>query len=318
MVPRRCRTRSGARTRRDTRKSTCRSALNPVQGMPFSWTLNPYRGCTHACHYCFARRYQTQYELGSGDEFSSVILVKTNIADVLTRELDSPSWTAGTGRARHRYRSVSADRRSLQADAAVLDALAAARTPVGLVTKGPMVVRDRDVLLDGTTRAGCTVYISVPSSRRGGLAGARARHGASAAATARRARAPRRRNQRRRADGADGARLHRLSRSSSKRTVKAIADHGAAFIGANVLYLKDGTSDHFMGFLRGSSRTWWTATGDCTPASTRRRPTCATCRRWCRPCKPATACSGARAARQVPLDERPTAQPVQTDFSWDR
>ena len=43
---------------------TCRSALNPVKGMPFNWTLNPYRGCTHACHYCFARRYQTQFELG--------------------------------------------------------------------------------------------------------------------------------------------------------------------------------------------------------------------------------------------------------------
>ena len=47
---------------------TCRSALNPVQGMPFNWTLNPYRGCTHGCHYCFARRYQTQFELGPGDE----------------------------------------------------------------------------------------------------------------------------------------------------------------------------------------------------------------------------------------------------------
>ena len=46
---------------------TCRSALNPVKGMPFNWTLNPYRGCTHACHYCFARRYQTQFELGPGD-----------------------------------------------------------------------------------------------------------------------------------------------------------------------------------------------------------------------------------------------------------
>ena len=45
---------------------TCRSALNPVKGMPFNWTLNPYRGCTHGCHYCFARRYQTQFELGPG------------------------------------------------------------------------------------------------------------------------------------------------------------------------------------------------------------------------------------------------------------
>src|SRR5215210_8099907 len=71
---------------------TCRSALNPVKGMPFNWTLNPYRGCTHACHYCFARRYQTQFELGPGDHFSSVIFVKTNIVEVLRRELDKPAW----------------------------------------------------------------------------------------------------------------------------------------------------------------------------------------------------------------------------------
>src|SRR6187401_3678324 len=72
---------------------SCRSALNPVKGMPFNWTLNPYRGCTHACHYCFARRYQTQFELGPGDEFSSVIFVKTNLVEVLRRELDEPTWT---------------------------------------------------------------------------------------------------------------------------------------------------------------------------------------------------------------------------------
>lgn len=55
---------------------TCRSALNPVKGMPFNWTLNPYRGCTHGCHYCFARRYHVQFELDSSDAFSSIILVK--------------------------------------------------------------------------------------------------------------------------------------------------------------------------------------------------------------------------------------------------
>src|ERR671911_203171 len=71
---------------------TCRSALNRVQGMPFNWTLNPYRGCTHGCHYCFARRYQTQFELGPDDHFSTVILVKINLVAVLRRELDKPSW----------------------------------------------------------------------------------------------------------------------------------------------------------------------------------------------------------------------------------
>src|SRR6478736_3981880 len=71
---------------------TCRSALNRVKGMPFEWTLNPYRGCTHACHYCFARRYHSQFELDSDDQFASVILVKANFVSVLARELDHPSW----------------------------------------------------------------------------------------------------------------------------------------------------------------------------------------------------------------------------------
>src|SRR5215207_6820575 len=55
---------------------TCRSALNPVKGMPFNWTLNAYRGCTHGCHYCFARRYHVQFEMNTDDDFASVILVK--------------------------------------------------------------------------------------------------------------------------------------------------------------------------------------------------------------------------------------------------
>ena len=55
--------------------------------MPFKWTLNPYRGCTHGCHYCFTRRYQDQLEMGAGDDFSSVILVKVNFPKVLRREL---------------------------------------------------------------------------------------------------------------------------------------------------------------------------------------------------------------------------------------
>src|SRR5262249_43211749 len=69
-----------------------RSALNRVEGMPFRWTLTPYRGCTHGCHYCFARRYHTQFEMNADDEFASVILVKYNIVQALERELDRPSW----------------------------------------------------------------------------------------------------------------------------------------------------------------------------------------------------------------------------------
>ena len=136
---------------------TCRSALNPVKGMPFGWTLNPYRGCTHGCHYCFARRYHTQFELGSGDEFSSVILVKKNFVDVLRRELDRPSWKrqqVAFGTATDVYQPIEGHYKITRRS---LEALALARTPVGLITKGPMVVRDKDVLLEVARRSSCTV-----------------------------------------------------------------------------------------------------------------------------------------------------------------
>src|SRR5262245_48000630 len=142
---------------------TCRSALNRVQGMPFNWTLNPYRGCTHGCHYCFARRYHVQFEMNAGDEFASVILVKHNLVEVLVRELDRPTWTrelVALGTATDPYQPIEGryklTRRSIEA-------LARGRTPVGLVTKGPMVVRDADVLLDLTRAAGCMVHMSVPT-----------------------------------------------------------------------------------------------------------------------------------------------------------
>ena len=140
----------------------CRSALNRVHGMPFNWTLNPYRGCTHACHYCFARRYQTQFELDSDDQFASLIFVKINFVDVLRKELDHPKWTretAALGTATDPYQPIEGhykiSRRTLQA-------LVDGRTPVGIVTKGPMIVRDIDVLQELTKVASATICVSVP------------------------------------------------------------------------------------------------------------------------------------------------------------
>src|SRR5690349_12056079 len=142
---------------------TCRSALNRVEGMPFNWTLNPYRGCTHGCHYCFARRYQTQFELGPDDEFSSLIFVKVNFAEVLRQELDKPSWTrdlVALGTATDPYQPIEGHYKLTRRS---IEALIAARTPVGIVTKGPMVVRDRDLLAELSTVADCTVCLSVPT-----------------------------------------------------------------------------------------------------------------------------------------------------------
>ncbi len=227
---------------------TCRSALNSVKGMPFHWTLNPYRGCTHGCHYCFARRYQTQFDLGPGDEFSSVILVKTNLVDVLKRELDHQSWTreqVAVGTATDPYQPIEGHYKLTRGS---LRALAAARTPVGLVTKGPMVVRDADILADMTARGRCTVYMSVPTVDEEAWSSLEP----GTAHPLQRLRAVRRL----RDAGVNVGVLMApivpgfMSRPEQlEATVKAVADHGAQFAGANLMYLKGGTRDHFLGFI---------------------------------------------------------------------
>jgi DNA repair photolyase len=227
---------------------TCRSALNRVQGMPFNWTLNPYRGCTHGCHYCFARRYQTQFELGPGDDFSSLIFVKVNFADVLRRELDRPSWTrerVALGTATDPYQPIEGHYKLTRR---VLEALIAGRTPVGIVTKGPMVVRDRELLAELSRVAGCTVCVSVPTVDEDAW---RALEPGTAH--------PLQRLRAVRALRAAGVKAGVLMMpvvpgfttqpSKIDATIKAIADHDAAFVSANVMYLKGGTKDHFMGFL---------------------------------------------------------------------
>jgi DNA repair photolyase len=228
---------------------TCRSALNAVKGMPFNWTLNPYRGCTHGCHYCFARRYQTQFELGPGDEFSSIIFVKTNFADVLRRELDRPTWKrelAALGTATDPYQPIEGHYKLTRRS---LEALLAARTPVGIVTKGPMVVRDAELLAELGRTVGCTVYMSVPTVDEEAWAALEP----GTAHPLQRLRAVRTLRE----AGANAGVLmapvvpgFTTDRRRLEATVKAVAEHGAAFMGANLLYLKGGTKDHFMGFLR--------------------------------------------------------------------
>jgi DNA repair photolyase len=227
---------------------TCRSALNSVKGMPFNWTLNPYRGCTHGCHYCFARRYQTQFELGPGDEFSSVIFVKVNFVDVLRKELDRPSWErplVALGTATDPYQPIEGHYKLTRGS---LLALRAARTPVGLVTKGPMVVRDADVLADIGGSAGATVYVSVPTVDEDAWAALEP----GTAPPAQRLRAVRQL----RDAGVDAGVLmspvvpgFTTQPARLAATVQAVADSGAAFLGFNVMYLKGGTRDHFFAFL---------------------------------------------------------------------
>jgi DNA repair photolyase len=226
----------------------CRSALNPVSGMPFRWTLNPYRGCTHGCHYCFARRYHVQFEMNSDDEFASVILVKRNVVEVLRAELDRPAWkreVVAFGTATDPYQPIEGHYRLTRGCLAVL---ATGRTPIGLITKGPMILRDRDVLLDVTRAAGATVCMSVPTVDEEAW---RVLEPGTAHPL------QRLRAVRALVDAGVNAGVlmapivpgFSSSRSKLERTVKAIADHGARFVGCNVMYLQDGTRSHFMTFL---------------------------------------------------------------------
>ncbi|MGZ4641492.1 MAG: Rv2578c family radical SAM protein [Blastococcus sp.] len=127
----------------------CRSALNRVpaeSAMPFAWTINPFRGCAHACVYCFARRTHEWLELDSGNDFNNQIVVKTNLVEVLRRELARPSWTRehvalGTNtdpyqRAEGRYELMPG----------IISALAGSGTPLSILTKGTLARRDIPLL----------------------------------------------------------------------------------------------------------------------------------------------------------------------------
>ena len=225
-----------------------RSALARTVGMPFNWALNPYRGCTHACEYCYARKYQRHLELGAGDDFSSMILVKVNLPEMLRRDLTRASWTRETvavGTATDPYQPIEGHYRLTRRS---LEILAATATPASIVTKGPMVVRDIDVLQEVARRSECHVYVSLPSVDE--EAWARLEPGT--APPAQRLRAVR---QLRDAGIEAGILMMPLvpgittSRSGVERTLRAIADAGATFVGTCVARLDPGVREHFFAFL---------------------------------------------------------------------
>jgi DNA repair photolyase len=216
--------------------------------MPFRWALNPYRGCTHACEYCYARKYQRHLELGAGDDFSSLILVKRNLPKLLARELGRSGWASedvAVGTATDAYQPIEGHYRLTRQ---CLEVLSRARTPFSIVTKGPLVVRDVDVLQDATRGAGCRVFFSVPSVDE------------SAWTMLEPGTAPPR--QRLRAvrelcrSGVDvGVLMMPLvpgistSRSAIERTVAAIVETGSRVVGADVTRLDPVVREHFFGFL---------------------------------------------------------------------
>lgn len=139
----------------------CKSALNRVSGMPFRWSLNPYRGCVHGCHYCYARATHPYLGLNADDDFETKIIVKSNMPEVLRRELARPSWTGervAIGTATDAYQPCEGRYRLTRR---ILEALRDYQTAASIVTKSTLIVRDLDLLREMAQTAGITVYFTI-------------------------------------------------------------------------------------------------------------------------------------------------------------
>jgi DNA repair photolyase len=145
------------------REEPCRSALNRVRGMLFEWSLNPYMGCVHRCTFCYVRAFEARADRPADDGYGRSIRVKTNVAQVLRRELARPSWQrerVTIGAATDPYQPAEGRYRLTRA---CIVELAAAATPFSLITRGPLVWRDIDVLRDASRRVEVSVNVSVPT-----------------------------------------------------------------------------------------------------------------------------------------------------------
>lgn len=175
----------------------CKSALTRVHGMPFKWSLNPYSGCAHGCHYCYARAHYslhagrqrrprppeqprlcgcnrpecpscsawaddvTAEHRGGARDFETRIFVKSNFVEVLRHELGRPSWRGeqvAVGTATDAYQPAEGRFRLTRR---VLETLRDARNPLGMVTKSPLVVRDVDVLAGLARQAPVRVFFTI-------------------------------------------------------------------------------------------------------------------------------------------------------------
>ena len=131
--------------------------------MGFKWSLNPYMGCAHRCTFCFVRAFERLADRPSDARYGTSIRVKSNLVEVLTRELARRSWhreKVVVGTATDPYQPAEGHFRLTRR---AIEALGEARTPLGLITRGPMIVRDVDVLAAASVRAEVGVTFSIPT-----------------------------------------------------------------------------------------------------------------------------------------------------------
>jgi DNA repair photolyase len=234
------------------REEPCRSALNRVKGMMFGWSLNPYMGCAHQCTFCYVRAFEKRADRPADDRYGTSIRVKTNVVEVLRRELARRSWKGdmvAIGAATDPYQPAEGRYRLTRG---CLEVFAEAANPFSIITRSPMIVRDIDVLVEAARRADVSVTFSVPTldDRIWRL-------------TEPNTPPPRQRLRALRALRDAGIEagvgmapiLPGLSDNPELMAdvVKAARDAGATSIWTNVLYLRPGTREHFMAYL---ARDW--------------------------------------------------------------
>jgi DNA repair photolyase len=234
------------------REEPCKSALNRVTGMPFGWSLNPYMGCAHRCTFCYVRAFELRADRPSDERYGTSIRVKTNVAEVLRCELARPSWAGehvAIGAATDPYQPAEGRYRLTRA---CIEALRDAAQDFSIITRGPLIVRDAELLAEAAARADVSVTFSVPTldhevwrMTEPGTSPPRQRlralkllveHGV-------------------RASVGMAPLLPGLSDRPEqlREVVTAAREAGACGIWANLLYLKPGTREHF---LRCLERDW--------------------------------------------------------------
>ena len=231
--------------RPEYREEPCRSALNRVKGMMFGWSLNPYMGCAHQCTFCYVRAFEKRADRPSDDRYGASIRVKTNVVEVLRRELARRSWRGdlvAIGAATDPYQPAEGRYRLTRG---CIEVLAEAHNPLAIITRGPMIVRDIDVLVEAARWAKVSVTFSVPTLDPEIW---RATEPNTPPPQQRLAALRRLRDAGIEAGVGMAPILPGLSDRPElmRDVVRAARDAGATSIWANVVYLRPGTREHFL------------------------------------------------------------------------
>jgi DNA repair photolyase len=145
------------------REEPCKAALNRVKGMMFSWSLNPYMGCVHRCTFCYVRAFELRADRPFDERYGRSIRVKTNVVEVLRHELARASWeheSVAIGAATDPYQPAEGRYRLTRG---CIEALGDHSNPFSIITRGPLIIRDVDVLAEAARHAPVSVTFSIPT-----------------------------------------------------------------------------------------------------------------------------------------------------------